>query len=462
MQVKISLGSRIRVPANVSHYVINRTRALLTWTDPSVGFKSSRGWYVNPESMREIKGYTKKDGNYFLPRGFLERFELMLQDEGVQYQLEDKRTWWKPHPYHSNIDLRPHQIKPVIEMMKWNEGILQAPPGSGKSIMMLELACRWGQPTLILAHTERIMEQWQEYIVKFTNQQPGLIVGKKFDIQNITVGSVMTLANRTLDMDFRSYFGVVILDEAHHAPAFSFKTVLGQFSAHRRLGVTATPRRSDGLQGLLSAVVGPVRAQVPLEELFRTGYAIRPTVYKVPTQFKIGGYAEKREDLLFAAIEEDVPRAKVVAQVALENKNRSTLVLSRRIAHLDLIADYIFEEDPGAKMEVLTGRLNSKDRQKIVRRLRKGKLNIVLATQLADEGLDIERLDTILLAFPSSGETKLEQQMGRTMRSFPGKKDVRVYDFMDLKVPRLAKQALKRGALYRRLLYPTIKKKVKV
>ena len=460
MTTTIVVGSNIRLEREVSHELTNRLRGMLSWTNPAIGFKRSRGWWVSPKEDIDIKGYRLTEKYIYIPRGFLERLELMLKAAGIRYLIDDRRIWYKPTPYENNIQLFAHQIRPVKNMLDYEEGILEAPCGSGKSVMALKMICKWGQPTLVLAHTNAIIEQWQEYIEDFTGMKAGLILGGKFDVRKITIGSVMTLANRNIDIDFRRYFGVVILDEAHHTPAYSFQTILSQFYARHRLGITATPRRSDGLQGLLNAVAGPVRTKVPQESLFISGFAIRPTIYKVKTKFKIPESVENRDELLFSAIEDNVNRAIQIAEVAYARKHRSVLILSRRIAHLDHIYERLFDIDPGWTQDhakVLTGRIEKDERLHILNDLRKGRLNIVLATQLADEGLDIPRLDTLLLTFPSSSELKLEQQMGRPMRSFPGKKDVEVYDFVDHRVPRLVKQAQRRTALYRRLRYPVVR-----
>lgn len=456
MSSTIVVGSKIILPREASHELTNKIKGILSWTNPSVGFKQSRGWWVDPKEERIIKGYSQSSKSLFLPRGFLERMELLLQHSGVKYKIEDRRVWYKPRPYKNNIKMFAHQVRPIKEMLPYDEGILEAPCGSGKSVMALKMICEWGQPTLVLAHTNAIIEQWQEYVEQFTGMKAGLIHGNTYDIQPITIGSVMTLVNRDLDSDFRRYFGAVILDEAHHTPAYSFQSVLSRFAARKRIGITATPRRSDGLQGYLEAVAGPVRTRVNPESLFVTGFAIRPTIYKVKTNFRIEEEFENNDVALFGAIEADEDRASLVADVLYQNRQRSVLGLSRRIDHLDLIHETLFELDPSMALgaKVLTGRLKSEERARILRRTRKGKLHIVLATQLADEGLDIPILDTLLLTFPASSELKIEQQIGRVMRSYEGKEDVRVYDFIDDKVPRLMKQAQKRIAHYRHLKYP--------
>lgn len=468
---RILIDSHIHLPDTISSRVINTVRGDLYFKNPKgvwvIATYRNRGWTMSAKKLAQIqeqypdfKAYEKVDGFYLIPRGYWSEVKRLLQQDKVDFEVKNKMVLYERKPYDNTIKLYPHQVSPVEIMSHKSSGILQAPCGSGKSIMTLKLICDWGQPTLVLAHTNQILEQWAEYVEDFTGQSVGLIQGTEFTIKNITVASVMTLAKRELTDEFLEQFGCVVLDEAHHAPAYSFASVLAKFPARIRMGVTATPRREDGLQNYLTAVVGPVRSKVEHEELINSGFNLRPTVHVVPTNFSISGWKEQREEMLYGDIEDDVERAIDVAKVALQNGNRSVLVLSRRIKHLDHIADRIFDIDPNAKMKVLTGRLKKKDRNKIVRQLKKGRLNIVLATQLADEGLDIPRLDVVLLTFPASGQTKIEQQIGRIMRTHPSKKRADIYDFVDVHVPRLFKQAQRRFALYRNLKYPMVKEEI--
>lgn len=446
----VRIGEKLYLPNTLPRKTINRVLGDLTFTDPKAIYAMKRGWKVDEEDI-EIRAYTKKNGVYRVPRGYLPKLQKLLKNEDIKYV--DNRTRHKPRPIKNNIKLFPHQESALTQLRGHTEGILQAPCGSGKSIMILKLACELGQPTLVLVHTIDLLRQWKRYIEEFTEAKPGLIHGEIFDIQDITLASVMTLARRELSAEFRRYFGLVVLDEAHHAPAYSFSSVLTRFRAGVRLGVTATPRRDDGLQGLLNAVAGPTVAVVSQDELYASGFAVRPSVFVIRTKFRYP-FADFDEQGLYEEIEVDARRAQRVARVILENDGRSILVLSRRIAHLDNIYDQIFEDDPAIRAKVLTGRVNKNERERILKRLRSGRIKVVLATQLADEGLDIPRLDMLVLAFPGSGTTKLEQQIGRIMRKFPGKKNAWIFDIVDSRVPMLVKRFYKRKAFYKRMKYP--------
>lgn len=456
MELHLKWGSHITLPDVTPKGLEERVLKDLRFRNPAIGYMMHRNWEVPEGTQDTLMAYKRKDGYVLLPRGYGHQLQKVILTDYPQLKMrhEFRTTFYKRHPYKRKIKLFPHQIKPVDRMEKVSEGILEAPCGSGKSVMGLELICRWGQPTLVLCHTNQIMDQWREYIETFTRERVGWIQGNRFDIENITVASVMTLAQRKMTLEFKRYFGVVILDEAHRAPAYSFRSVLTEFYAGKRIGLTATPRREDGLQKMLQAVVGPVRAVVTEEELIKTGFRMRPKVWMLPSKLYIPPRAQPYDEAIYRAIEGDRNRARGVAYIANKNSDRSVLVLSRRIKHLELMHEELMKQNGDALAVVLTGRVKKDLRKEIVNDLRFGDLNIVFATQLADEGLDIPRLDTIILTFPSSSTMKLEQQLGRIMRSFAGKEEARIYDIYDPKVPRLMKQAMRRRAFYKTHGYP--------
>lgn len=456
MKFQLKYDSYIHLPETTPQTLKDRIRIELAFRNPAIGYIMHRNWKIPEGTPDVLKGYKMHHGNLLVPRGYSGRLQQLVKESYPDLELEFQHdtTWYKSKPYTNKIKLFSHQTDPVLKMYESSDGILEAPCGSGKSIMGLELICRWGQPTLVLAHTNQIMDQWKEYITTFTHQIPGSIQGDVFDIRNITIASVMTLAQRKMTREFLRYFGVVILDEAHRAPAYSFRSVLGKFHAAKRIGLTATPRREDGLQGLLQAVVGPIRAIVTEEELINTGFRMRPKVFMVPSNTYVHPQAARYDEALYRAVENDPDRARIVANIAYENRNRSVLILSRRIKHLEHIYRYLLEIDPDVLAVVLTGQVKKDLRTEIVNDLRFGDLNIVLATQLADEGLDIPRLDTIVLTFPSGSNMKLEQQIGRIMRTHPDKEEARIYDIYDRKIPRLMKQMLRRQAFYTSRKYP--------
>jgi superfamily II DNA or RNA helicase len=124
----------------------------------------------------------------------------------------------------------------------------------------------------------------------------------------------------------------------------------------------------------------------------------------------------------------DEDRNRKVAEIVDREiqEGNSVLVLSRRIEHLGNIAGLMSEPS-----EILTGKRKKSDRIEILDRFRSGELRCLLSTQLADEALDVPRLNRVVLTFPGKHEGRLIQQIGRALRAHPDKKDAKIYDMVD-------------------------------
>jgi len=127
----------------------------------------------------------------------------------------------------------------------------------------------------------------------------------------------------------------------------------------------------------------------------------------------------------------DDERNQTIAEVADAEVagGNSVLILSRRIEHLGRIAERM--QYP---CEILTGQRSRSDRSRIIRDFREGHIRCLLSTQLADEALDVPRLNRVLLTHPGKHEGRLIQQVGRALRKHPDKKDAKIYDFVDDRV----------------------------
>jgi superfamily II DNA or RNA helicase len=239
----------------------------------------------------------------------------------------------------------------------------------------------------------------------------------------------------------------VVVHNTHHAAANSWEWVLNVSRAYYRFGFTATERRADGREPLVQFLVGPVIHKQRFES--RVPVAIQP----VPTDFSFRYRSEWDWNPMLNAIADDRPRNKLIAETAVREmqEGNSVLVLSRRIKHLQNVRDEIFALAGEGGVVLLTGQLTKKLRKQIVEGFRDGTVKILLATQLADEGLDIPRLNRVLLTWPGKHDGRIIQQVGRALRESPDKTDALIYDFADTRVRVLANQFVKRRATYRML-----------
>lgn len=333
----------------------------------------------------------------------------------------------------------------VDSMFKNEQGVIVRPPGTGKTQIALAFVAACKTRSLVLVHTQDILQQWADYALEAIPElQVGIIQGRNHEVGHLTIATVQTLIKfiNNNSAEWWRQFGCVILDEAHHGPAKTFEEVLNTCPAKYRFGFTASPTRADGMEPALRWLIGPVIHK----QKFTSPVDLR--VIPVKTQFHSfyrGHYDWGR--LLRALISDEKRNRQIVEVINAEvAKGNSILVLSRRIEHLNEISKLLSCEN-----EILTAKRKKADRRAIIDGFRSGRIRALLATQLADEALDIPRLNRVCLVHPGKAEGRIIQQIGRALREFPEKKDAVIYDFVDKKVNVLQRQWNKRKRIYKQL-----------
>ena len=361
-----------------------------------------------------------------LPRGLIAH--LFVNNPFLQ--IEDRTVTRAAEFGASRIILKNYQVEPVNQLSVKFQGLLHAPPAAGKTVMAIELIFRQGQRSLILVHTKDLLQQWVERVRTFADTEPGVISADRFDIKPITIGMVQSLT-KPLGSQFVSQFGLVLLDECHHCPAISFQTLISQFPARYRYGLTATPERRDGLSFLLHAVMGPIQATVGKEELFAKGHILKPTIRVIHTNCYLPVCRDYAH--MLAMLTKDRERNNLIIDhvIAEARGGHFGLVLSERISHAKELHRLFMKMLPDGKAAVITGTDSKSKRVEAIEAMTAGKINVLFATKLADEGLDVQRLDRLFLTCPARSSNKISQQIGRILRTYEGKNDAIVYDIVD-------------------------------
>lgn len=344
--------------------------------------------------------------------------------------------------------LRDYQEAAVQAVLRERQGVIQAPTGSGKTVIAMALVARLHTPALIVVHTSVLFEQTAEVARRFLGVEPGLVGRGREEPRDVTVAMVQTLMRRDLAA-WRDRFGLVILDEAHHCPAETFKTVVQEFAARYRVGLSATPTRKDRLHPILFDVVGPILHVVTPRTLLASGSIAKVEVIPVETGFR-GRYRRDYASLLNRVVR-DGRRNAVIVEAVVRHRGRRSLVLTERVEHARLLAKVLAGR--GLKAASLTGDLPGEAREEVLRGFSSGDLEIMVATTaLVGEGFDLPALDAVFVTVPHANPAKTTQILGRALRPCEGKVAGRVVDFVDSEVPLLRHQAERRMRVYRRYL----------
>lgn len=386
------------------------------------------------------------DDSLRIPRGYRAPLLEMVKDH--QHIVVDQRSSFPFKNVDSlKINYRPYQFRAMNELITAGpEGFLVAPAGSGKTVVGLSLIPLLGQPCLWLTHTRPLanqaIERINEFLPSLGEDDIGFIGDGKWKQGNvITVAMIPTLVRRPTDLVvMKNDYGLVVLDEAHHAPASTFLKVVSSLNPYYLYGLTATPYRRDKLDPVMFQTLGPILVQIPVSEVEAEGGVIMPTVRYRTIRSKKIDHNNLQQILKTQIMRNDRRNEVIVGDVIREAmEGHYCIVLTDRKEHADRLFDLI--SIGWEKTGVATGKYSKKYVQEQAERLNNKDITVLVCTfALLGEGFDVKFLDRAFISMPFRAEGKVEQLVGRIQRSADGKKDAIVYDYVDADIGILQNQ----------------------
>ena len=339
--------------------------------------------------------------------------------------------------YKSNINLFDYQQKVCDKAVLRKNGIIIMPAGSGKTQTALQIIARLKFKTLWITHTIDLLNQsYDRAKSNFENVGLGKIANGKIEIgTHITFATVQTLAKIDLQ-EYADTWDCVIVDECHRvcgtpASAGMFYKVLNKLVARYKYGLTATPFRNvKGTEKAMFSLLGNTIIEIDKEVV--ADRIIQATIHKVTTNFEeipencLEFDGTIKYATLTTALAEDIERNNIILNLLKQCKNNYTLVLADRVGQM-----YYLQEKLGYG-HVIDGKTKKDIRENAIQEVRNGKEKVLFATYgLAKEGLDIPRLDRLILASPHRDKATIIQSVGRIERKFESKQNPIVYDLVD-------------------------------
>ena len=421
---KILINERL-VIKNPSEWLKDKIIKSNTFPNPKFYEAEKHGRYIG-DIPRQIQTFHIDGEDLVVERGYYHEFINLINENHLQIDLE--KSIQSPFiAYHSlnGISLRPYQINALEKASQYDEGIIVAPTGSGKTILGLDLIRRKQTRSLILVHTKELAMQWISQIRNVLGISPGFIGdGQWLFGEKITVALVQTL-NRKKEAceELTKRIGLILCDECHHAPALMFSKVIGMFPCKFRYGLSATPSRRDGLDFIIFRVIGCEIARISRSEVENVGSIVPILVKAINTHFD-PGIVNSWSDFVTSL---NHPYRNLLL-INLIPENRSCLILVDRISHAIQLSEML-------KMRktdhvVAYGSLPTEDRSTLLERLKESRIAIG-TTGILGEGLDVSHWDTLIMGSPISSSTKLLQAIGRIARPFKSKNIGIVYDLKD-------------------------------
>jgi len=396
-------------------------------------------------NITKVLCYWEEDDRYlYLPRGLTDKLQSILPE--TKLILEDQTVTGHPIDISFHGELRADQKDAVQAMMKYDMGILKAVPGFGKTVIALNLMSEIRLNTLIVVEQKELLNQWEERISQWlTYPQPA----KKKDRfvckysgtskrrnGNIDIATAASLKNAENLDEIMSEYGMIIIDECHHIACDTFLQIMRHAKAKYIYGLSATPKRDDGLEKVIYMHCGPIRKQISGNEA-RKAYQF--TQYLIPrfTNFRWLADDISYTDLCTELMKDPVRNNLILKDILAEYRNSGKIiVLSERVEHLNILFDMLSYACEDVYM--LSGQTKMSERKATldyIRNLKPENSYVLLATsKLLGEGFDLPSLQTLFLVLPISSETRITQYTGRIHRNMEGKDTVRVYDYVDEQV----------------------------
>jgi superfamily II DNA or RNA helicase len=198
-----------------------------------------------------VRCYTEDLEFLYLPRAMVDKAAELVAQAGSRLDVTDRRTDPPPIEVTFTATLRDRQFDAVAELARHELGVLEAPPGSGKTVMGCVLIAHHRTPTLVLVDRSPLMDQWRERLTEVLDIDPKRIGqiggGKTKPTGVIDLAMMQTVARMADATEQLAGYGLVIVDEAHHAGAPTVERAVRGIPARRWLGLTATAYRRDDL-----------------------------------------------------------------------------------------------------------------------------------------------------------------------------------------------------------------------
>ena len=436
--------------------VVNHLKRIASFKNPE--FYARQRMRLSTYNIPRIISCADMEENYIaLPRGCEDAVITLLESNKAAYHVEDKTNHGENIVVAFKGQLREEQRAAIASLTAHDNGILNGTTAFGKTVTAIGLIAERKVNTLILVHTKALLDQWKSRLEEFLQidftedallkkrgrkkafSPFGTLDSKGNSLHGkIDIALMQSCLEDSEVKPFVRDYGMLIVDECHHVSAVNFERILKYANARYVYGLTATAIRKDGHQPIIFMQCGPIRysadAKVQMaSQSFTRLLFPRFTSYRELTDEK-STYAK-----VIQKMAEDEKRNRLITDDVCDalEAGRSPIVLTSLTAHVETLASALTTHCK--HVVTLVGSESAKEKRlkmEYLQNLPSSEPLVIVATgKYVGEGFDYPRLDTLFLALPVSWKGIVAQYAGRLHREYPGKKEVRVYDYIDIRVP---------------------------
>lgn len=398
------------------------------------------------------------------PVGLLDRVTGILDEEKVPYTVsivsEPQKGTSLSLSLVEGVQERWYQQEAAEAVLLNSGGVVRAPTGSGKTVIAARIIKECGVNAVMLVPTIDLLYQTHEFLEWAFGRSIGMLGAGIIDPQEVTVATTRTMAkilNTTyhkyayddigdddptdINGDFRSWIaglGLLIVDECHVVAADTAYNIAINLNIATKVGLSASPWRDDNADIKIEAALGRIVYRVGVETLVNEGFLV-PPLFRIldtkPTPDTKGKPYDSWAKAYKAVIVDNKHRNSLIVKTTndLVDQGRIVLLLVKQLNHGEKLRKMIPKSVfiAGSSPSEIQAFHQSGDRERILNELRRGDVRCVIATSVADMGVDIPALDALVLAGGGKSSTRHLQRIGRVCRPFEGKTHGIVVDFDD-------------------------------
>tara|TARA_A200000159_G_scaffold164883_1_gene197057 strand:- start:2061 stop:3581 length:1521 start_codon:yes stop_codon:yes gene_type:complete len=442
--------------------LVDELDILLSYSHPGYMFMTGgRGGYGSGGKHGGWDGRVRllqKSGTF--PIGLLSMVSGFLEEKGVEYNVIDGRPkirYGTPiKQINQKFEPRDYQKKALATAWKKGSGIIKIATGGGKSYVISSIVAKYNIPTIVYVIGIELLHQMKETIESAYGVECGIVGGGECDTsKEVTIMTIwsaaaafnkkikitdndttldskkhITALNKKLVREKVQSAQLFIFDECQYAASETLQFLhKASISARHRFLFSGTPWRDTGDDILIEAVSGPKIVDVSASFLIKKGYLVEPKILflDVPVMRRVGS---NYHDVYKNYIVENEDRNNLIVSSAkkLVSQGRKVLILVVRVNHGNVLLNALKDD---FNVKFLDGAKSSKSRLESIKDMKNGDLDILIASKIFDQGVDIPELDALILAGSGKSTGRALQRIGRVIRKSEGKDKALVVEFFD-------------------------------
>ena len=332
--------------------------------------------------------------------------------DGQAHDIALKEDGWK---------IRQYQEHAAEGFWHGGSGVVVLPCGAGKTIVGAAAMAHAKATTLILVTNTIAARQWREELLKrttLTDEEIGEYSGSKKEIRPVTIATYQVMTKKKngvyahLDLFDTHDWGLIIYDEVHLLPAPIFRFT-ADIQSRRRLGLTATLVREDGMEGEVFSLIGPKRFDVPWKEIEAQGYIAPAECIEVRvnlTEAERLSYATAEPENRYRYCATTRTKRNVVEEIVAHHANEQILVIGQYLDQLDELSETL-------GVPVIKGDTPQKEREQLFAAFRTGEIKCLVVSKVANFSVDLPEATIAVQVSGAFGSRQEEaQRLGRILR----------------------------------------------